>query len=257
MAFNFIDTHAHLYDETFEQDLAEVVQSALDAQVVKCLLPNCDSTTYESMMQLTKDYPQFFHAMNGLHPCYVKENYEEELAFVEKKFEEGEYCAVGEIGLDFYWDKTFVKEQFIAFNQQIEWAKERKMPIVIHTRESIPEGIEVVRKQQDGNLHGVFHCFTGNLEEAKEIVELGFYIGIGGISTFKNDGLEEVIKEIPLSSILLETDAPYLAPTPYRGKRNESAYIPLIADQIAKFKSIDVEEVAKITTVNAQQLFKI
>jgi len=257
MNIGFVDTHAHLYDKSFEQDINDVIIRAKENGVHAVLMPNCDKETLLHMLALEKKDSSFFKSMLGLHPCYVKKDYQEQLTFLKKRLDMESYCAIGEIGLDFYWDTSFKAQQYEAFETQIDWAISYDLPIVIHTREAMKEGIEVVQKKQDGNLKGVFHCFTGDLQEAKKIVNLNFKLGIGGISTFKNGGLEEIIKEIPLSNIVLETDAPYLAPNPHRGKRNESAYISLIAQTIANIKGISLEEVAMETTQNAYGLFKI
>lgn len=257
MQVGFIDTHAHLYDDSFKMDIEHVVESALNNGVSLALMPNCDTATLDNMLRLEKKFPYFFRSMLGLHPTYVKEDFQEQLSKMESMLHEHPFCAIGECGLDYYWDKTFVDQQKEAFQIQINWAKKYDLPIVIHTRDSISEGINMIEKALDKTLKGVFHCFSGNKKEATQIVEMGFYLGIGGISTFKNGGLEDVIESTPLSALILETDAPYLAPTPYRGKRNESAYIPLIAARIAEIKNITVEEVAVVTTENAYKLFKL
>lgn len=251
----FIDTHAHLYDEQFADDRAEMINNAIDAGVTKMYLPNCDSTTIESMMQLSAQFPDNCYPMMGLHPCYVKNNYKEELAIVDKHLAENKFYAVGEIGLDYYWDLTYKEQQIEAFKMQIDRALEYDLPIVIHSRESLQDSIDIVREKQNGKLNGIFHCFSGNAEEAKQAIETGLYLGIGGVVTFKNSKLPEVLKEVDLSRLVLETDAPYLAPTPYRGKRNESSYIPLIAKKIAEIKQVSIEEVARITTENTAKIF--
>lgn len=251
----FTDTHAHLYDEQFADDRAEMINNAIDAGVTKMYLPNCDSTTIESMMQLSAQFPDNCYPMMGLHPCYVKDNYKEELAIVDKHLAENKFYAVGEIGLDYYWDLTYKEQQIEAFKMQIDLALEYDLPIVIHSRESLQDTIDIVREKQNGKLNGIFHCFSGNAEEAKQAIETGLYLGIGGVVTFKNSKLPEVLKEVDLSRLVLETDAPYLAPTPYRGKRNESSYIPLIAKKIAEIKQVSIEEVARITTENTAKIF--
>lgn len=253
----FIDSHTHLYDEQFDEDRALMIQKAMDAGVEKFLLPNCDMETIATMMDMVKQWPKICFPMMGLHPCYVKENYKADLLKLKRMLDEAEFCAVGEIGLDYHWDLSFVTEQKIAFETQIDWALEKDLPIVIHTRKSIPDGISIVNKKQTGNLKGVFHCFGGTIEEAKEIIDLGFYLGIGGVATFKNGGLSELLKGISLNHLLLETDSPYLAPAPYRGKRNESAYIPIIAQKIADIKACSLQDVAEQTTKNTKQLFNI
>ena len=252
----FIDTHTHLYDEQFDNTRAADMQRALDAGVQKMYLPNCDSSTIAPMMDVVRQWPAHCLPMMGVHPCYIKENYKEELAIAEKWLHKEKFAAIGEIGLDYYWDKTFVAQQKEAFNTQMDWALEHDLSIIIHTRDSIQDGIDMVRAKQNGKLKGIFHCFGGTLEEAQQIIDLGFYLGIGGVATFKNSTLPVVLKDIALEHIVLETDAPYLAPVPYRGKRNECAYIPLIAQKIAEIKNCDIAAVAKATTVNAKAIFK-
>ena len=252
----FIDTHTHLYDEQFLEDIDSFVTDAQAAGVYKMYLPNCDSTTIEPMMTIVRKHPQVLLPMMGIHPCYVKENYKDELAIVEKWLGNYDFAAIGEIGLDYYWDQTFVPQQKDAFNIQMQWAKEKDLPIIIHTRDSIDDGISIVKAQQNGRLKGIFHCFGGTLEQAKAIIDLGFHLGIGGVVTFKNSNLGDVLKQIPLEYIVLETDAPYLAPMPFRGKRNESKYIPLIAEKLVSIYQSALEEVARITTNNANKIYK-
>jgi TatD DNase family protein len=256
MPLSFIDTHTHLYDEQFDQDREQMVQRAIEAGVGKMYLPNCDSETIAPMMHMVDQWPEHCFPMMGVHPCYIKENYKLELEIAESWLQKGKFSAIGEIGLDYYWDKTFVAEQKEAFNLQMDWALSLQLPIVIHTRESIQDGIDMVRAKQNGNLQGIFHCFGGNGEEAKQIIDLGFYLGIGGVATFKKSSLPDVLKDISLEHIVLETDAPYLAPVPYRGKRNESSYIPIIGTKIAEIKNCSVDEVAAITNRNAERIFK-
>lgn len=251
----FIDTHTHLYDAQFDEDRPEMIARALAAGVERMYLPNCDSGTLAAMQQLCAAFPDHCFPMMGLHPCSVKDDYKKELELVQHELKTGKYVGVGEIGLDYHWDTTFVAEQQEAFRLQIDWAIALNLPIVIHTRKSLEDGIAIVREKQQGNLKGVFHCFGGTVEEAKAIIELGFYIGIGGVLTFKNTDLAKTLSEIDLQHIVLETDAPYLAPVPYRGKRNESAYIPLIAHKLAEIKNCPVETVAAITSENARKIF--
>lgn len=251
----YIDTHTHLYDEQFVAEETAIMQRAHTARVTKMYMPNCDSTTIDGMILLADKYPQYCLPMMGLHPCYVKDNYKDELAIINDWLGKRRFAAVGEIGLDYYWDKTYVAQQKEAFEMQIDWAMQQNIPIVIHSRESTQDCIDIVRSKQNGNLNGIFHCFSGSLEQAKQIIDLGFYLGIGGVVTFKKAGLAEIIQQLPLDNIVLETDAPYLAPTPYRGKRNESAYLPLIAEKIAELKQVSIEEVARITTGNAENIF--
>lgn len=252
-----IDTHSHLYLPDFSEDIDAVLQRCADNHVRRILLPNIDSSTIKSLNSLVEDYPDVFHAMMGLHPCYVKKNYKEELATIEQELRNNIYIAVGEIGLDYYWDKSFKSEQIEAFENQITWAKELNLPVVIHSRESFDEIITILKPLCDDRLKGVFHCFTGNVEDAAKAVEMGFYLGIGGVVTFKNSGLDRAVEQIDLDYIVLETDSPYLAPSPYRGKRNESSYAKIIANKISEIKKIPVEEVASVTSANARKLFKI
>jgi TatD DNase family protein len=250
-----IDTHTHLYDEKFDEDRFVSIQNAIDAGVHKMYMPNCDSSTIAGMLQVEQDFPAHCFSMMGLHPCYVKENVDAELAIMREWLEKRKFAAVGEIGLDYYWDKTFIEAQKKAFRLQMEWAIEFDLPIVIHNREATKDSIDLVREYVPKGIRGVFHCFSGSYETALQIIDLGFYIGVGGVLTYKNAGLQEVVQKIDLQHIVLETDAPYLTPTPFRGKRNESAYIQYVAQKLADLKSISVEEVEKITSLNAIQLF--
>ncbi len=251
-----VDTHAHLYATQFEEDQTVMLQRALKEEVSTIYLPNIDSSSIDAMLALEASYPENCFAMMGLHPCSVKENYEEELATVKKWLDKRTFCAVGEIGLDLYWDKTFFEQQKYAFQLQIEWAKVLDLPIVIHSRASTWEVIELLRASKDDKLRGIFHCFGGTVEEAKAIIDLGFYLGIGGVLTFKKSKLGETLKQIDLEHLVLETDAPYLAPTPHRGKRNESAYIRIIAERLAEIKEVKLEKIAEQTTENAKQIFE-
>lgn len=256
----YIDTHAHLYAPEFDQDRAEMIQRALDAGIKKMYLPNIDQHSIEGMLQLEKEYPDVCIPMMGLHPCYVKENYKEELEVIKTWLDKRPFCAIGEIGIDLYWDKTFFKQQVEAFRTQINWAKDLGIPIIIHARESIDEILEVVEEENDDRLKGIFHCFSGNTEHAKRTIALGgFLIGVGGTLTFKNSGkmLREVVEQVELEHIVLETDAPYLSPVPHRGKRNESSYIPLVVEQLSKIKNCSQEEIGEITTKNAEKLLSI
>ena len=253
-----IDSHCHIYDEKFIDDIDEVIKNAAANGIERIFMPNCDSSTIEAMIKCEDKYPGTCISMMGLHPCYVKENYKEELKIVEHWLGQRPFLAIGEIGLDFYWDKTFVKEQEAALRQQIEWALHYQVPIVLHTRDSIDETIAIVSDYTPKGLQGVFHCFSGDGLQAKKITEdLNFYIGIGGVLTFKNSGVKEAIKEIPLEKMMLETDAPYLAPTPFRGKRNEPAYIRNIAEFLAIERDIPVMELAKITSKNCDTFFDL
>lgn len=250
-----IDTHTHLYLNRFDEDRTETIERAIAQGIEQFYLPNIDSTSIDSMLALEASYPDRCFAMMGLHPCSVKENVEEELAIVKKWLDQRAFCAVGEIGLDLYWDKTFFEQQKTAFRTQIQWAKALDLPIVIHSRESTWEVIEILRDVQDEKLKGIFHCFGGSVEEANAITELGFYLGIGGVLTFKKSGLDTTLAEVDLKHLVLETDAPFLAPTPYRGKRNESAYVRLVAEKLAAVKNISIEQVEQVTTQNAQTIF--
>jgi TatD DNase family protein len=253
----FIDTHSHFYTEEFNADREEVIARAKKAGIDKMILPNIDSTSIRSLLKLTDSDPQYFIPLIGLHPTSVKEDFREELQIMEYWLHKRKFYGIGEIGIDLYWDKTFLNQQIEALEIQLDWAAQMKIPAVIHVRESFDEIIEVLRRKMNPDLNGIFHSFTGTSEQAKEIIDLGFKIGLGGIVTFKNSGLNLVVPEIPIEFIVLETDSPWLAPVPYRGKRNESAYIPLIANRIAELKQTSVEEVARITTDNAIQIFNL
>ena len=218
-------------------------------------LPNCDSSTIEGMLEVEKAFPSHCFAMMGLHPCYVKENVHDELAMMEAWLTKRTFSAIGEIGLDYHWDKTYINEQKKAFRTQIEWSLQYNRPIVIHTREATKDTIEIVKEYAPKGVRGVFHCFSGSVETARQIIDLGFYLGIGGVLTYKNAGLQEVVQLIDLKHIVLETDAPYLSPVPHRGKRNESSYTLFIAEKLANLKGIDLTTVASITTENALKLF--
>lgn len=251
-----IETHAHLYDEQFEQDIEAVIAGARAAGVTKAYLPNCDSSTIEPMMELVKRYPDFCIPMMGVHPCYVKEDFETELAIAYKWLQQDKFAAVGEIGLDYHWDLTHVAQQKTAFERQIDWALEFDLPIVIHSRNSTQDCIDIVKSKQTGKLRGIFHCYGDDLSIAKQVIDLGFLMGIGGVVTFKNSGLAETLKDIDLKHLVLETDAPYLAPVPRRGKRNEPAYLTYVVDKIAEVKRIPKEDVIRITSENAASIFR-
>ncbi len=251
------DTHTHLYLDNFDQDRDLVMERAFNEGVNNILLPNIDSSTIEALHALCDKYPEKCHPMMGLHPTSVAENYEDELAIVKKNLEQRKYVAIGEIGIDLYWEKKFQTQQVIAFEQQIDWALEYDLPIVIHGRDSFDEIFEVLDRKNTENLRGVFHCFSGNIEQAKQALSYGnFKLGIGGVVTFKKSKLPEVVKHCDMEDLLLETDAPFLTPTPYRGKRNESAYIRYVAEKIAEIKETDIKTVAAITTTNAKELFR-
>lgn len=250
-----VDTHCHLYLDEFKNDIAEVINRAAAEGVHKFYLPAIDSSEIENMLLLETKFPEKCIAMMGLHPCYVKENYQEELAIVKGWLAKRKFTAVGEIGLDFYWDKTFVTQQYEAFRLQIELALQYDLPIVIHTRDAMQECINVVKEYKAKGIKGIFHCFGGTMENADEIIDAGFYLGIGGVLTYKKSGLAEVIDKIDLKHIVLETDSPYLTPVPFRGKRNESSYLKYIIEKLAEIKKVSVEEVAAITTANAEKIF--
>jgi len=251
-----IDTHTHLYSTEFDADRDAMIQSAIKSGVSKMLMPNVDINSIAGMHELAKKFPQNCFAMMGLHPCSVNENWENDLRTIKDWLDKEKYCAVGEIGIDLYWDKSTLEFQLKAFRTQIQWAKEKKLPIVIHVREAFNETFEIVDELNDENLTGVFHCFSGNLEQAKHIINYGgFKLGIGGVATFKNGGLDKVLPEIGLQHLVLETDSPYLAPVPHRGKRNESSYLTLMANKLAELKGVDVKTIDEVTTKNALQLF--
>ena len=254
---NFIDTHTHLYAEEFDADRGTAFQRAFDDGVTCLILPAIDKSYYERMMVVVKSNGKHCLPMIGLHPGSVKENFQEELDFVKECLGKNKFYGIGEIGIDLYWDKTFEAEQISAFSAQLDMAIEYHLPAAIHTRNSFEIAIEVIRKKNNPSLTGVFHCFTGTQEQAEQAITLGFKLGIGGVVTYKNSELPKVIEKTALEHLVLETDAPYLPPVPYRGKRNESAYIPIIAQKIADIKHIELAEVAATTTRNAVTLFKL
>lgn len=251
------DTHTHLYSEAFDDDRREAVQKAIDLGVKRFFIPAIDSTYTESMLALKKDFPGYMFLMTGLHPTHVKDNFEEELAHVEEMLNKHTYYAIGEIGIDLYWEKKYLKEQQIAFRKQIQIAKKHKLPIVIHCREAFDEVFEILEEEKGDNLRGIFHCFTGTFEQAEKAISYNMKLGIGGVVTFKNGKIDTFLKNIDLKHIVLETDAPYLAPTPYRGKRNESAYIVNVLEKLADIHSVSNEEIALLTTENSKEVFGI
>ena len=252
-----IDTHSHIYSDDFKDDIEEIISNCKNVNIQKILLPNIDSDSIPKMNDLVQRFPDMCVPMMGLHPTSVKENYKEELANCKEWLEKGEYCAIGEIGIDLYWDKIFVKEQQIVFDTQINWALEKKLPIVIHARDSFNEIFEILEGYRNTKINGVFHSFTGNIEEAQKAIDFGFLLGINGIVTFKNAGLDKTLASLSLDKLILETDAPYLAPVPKRGKRNESSYLIHVANKLSEIYQISFDEVAKITSANAQRLFNI
>ena len=254
---SLIDTHCHIYSSEFDADRQAMLSRAEYEGITKMLMPAIDISTHAQMLGLEDEYPGKCLSMMGLHPCSVKENYLDELSVVEEHFEKRSFVAVGETGLDFYWDLTYTEQQYRVFQRQIELALHYNIPIVIHSRNSIDECIEFVQKNQNGKLKGVFHCFSGSIEQALKITDLNFYLGIGGVLTFKKSGLETVLKQMVLDHIVLETDAPYLAPVPFRGKRNECSYLKYVAEKLAEVKNVTAEEIAEITTANAKELFDL
>ena len=252
-----IDTHTHLYASEFAADRADVIDRAKEAGVLQFLLPAIDSETTEAMHALKRDYPNTMHLMMGLHPTHVGDTVAEELAHVYAQLQQHQFVAVGEIGMDLYWDKNYKKAQQEAFAQQITWALEFDLPIVIHCRDAFDEIFEVLEGVNNTKLRGVFHCFTGDITQAQRAIDLNMLVGIGGVVTFKNAGLSETLAQIPLASVVLETDAPYLAPTPHRGKRNESSFLPLIATKVASVYGRNTHLIAQITTQNAKKIFGI
>lgn len=253
----YIDTHSHLYLEEFNNDREEIISRALGAGVVKILLPNIDKTSVSAMLELTHNFPGICYPMIGIHPTYVKEDYLEQLESVKEWLTRDKFIAIGEIGIDLYWDKEFIRQQTEIFKAQIELALTYNLPVVIHARKSFPEIFSLLEEYRGSGLRGVFHAFTGDTGQAEFIIDLGLYVGIGGIVTFKNSGLDKVVADIGIHNILLETDSPYLAPSPFRGKRNESSYIPLIAEKIAETTCLSLKEIAEVTSKNAHNLFKL
>ncbi|HIP48323.1 MAG TPA: TatD family deoxyribonuclease [Lutibacter sp.] len=253
----FTDTHTHLYSEKFDEDRNEVIQRALANNVKRFFVPAIDSSYTSKMYELEAQHPESMFLMAGLHPTSVKGNYKKELKHVAEQLNKRNFIAIGEIGIDLYWDKTHLKEQKEAFQTQIRWAKERKLPIAIHCRDAFDEIFEVLELEKGAELFGIFHCFTGNYEQALKAMSYNMKLGIGGVVTFKNGKIDQFLNQIPLTNIVLETDAPYLTPTPHRGKRNESSYIPLIAQKLAEVYGVDLETIAKVTTQNSIDLFGV
>ncbi len=252
--FNIIETHAHIYDEAFAEDRDSMLQNAFNAGIQEIWMPNCNLESIGGMLAIAEQYPTQCLPMVGLHPCYVKEDFEKELAAIESYLAKEKFIAIGEIGMDLYWDKPFVAQQEEAFLIQCQWAKKYQLWIDIHSRNAFHETVALIEKNADPHLKGIFHCFSGTVEDAQKAIELGFLLGIGGVATFKNGGYEKLLPHISLEHIVLETDAPYLAPVPYRGKRNEPAYLPLIAQKVADIMACDVAQVVAQTTQNALKL---
>ena len=251
-----IDTHAHLYAQAFATDIAEVMDRSLDQHVRKVYLPNIDTSTIDAMLKLEAQYPAHCAAMMGIHPCHIGPDFHKQLEQVATWLGQRQFAAIGEIGMDLYRDKTLQKEQAEALAIQLSWAQQYQLPIVIHCRASLDETLQVLAQHQDGRLKGIFHCFSGSLQDAKRIIALGFYLGIGGMITFKKAGLAQVVAAIDLAHLVLETDAPYLAPVPHRGHRNEPAYLLPIAEKLAQLKGVDLATVAQVTTANALNVFE-
>ena len=251
------DTHTHLYSSQFNEDQKEMMQRAKDAGVSRFFIPAIDSSYTESMLKLEEEFPLDVYLMMGLHPTSVKENYLEELAHVKEWIDKKDFYAIGEIGIDLYWDKTLLKQQQAAFRTQISWAKEKKLPIVIHCREAFDEIFEILEEEKGEDLRGIFHCFTGTKEQAEQAISYNMKLGIGGVATFKNGKIDKFLNEIDIQHIVLETDAPYLAPTPYRGKRNESAFITNVVDKLVDIYGISFKEISEITTQNSKAVFGV
>ena len=252
----FTDTHTHLYLDEFDQDRREVIEKATGAGVRYMMLPNIDSTSISTMLALADEFPANCFPMMGLHPTSVKENFREELAIVENQLQNRRFYGIGECGIDLYWDKTFAKEQEFVFRHHIELALSFNLPLIVHIRESFNEVIRILKDANKPELRGIFHCFSGSPEQAKQATGLGFSLGLGGVITFKNNRMQETLKHVDMKHLVLETDAPFLAPMPYRGKRNDPSYIPIIAEKVAEIKGISPEEVARNTTENARKLFR-
>lgn len=254
---HWIDTHCHIYSEEFKTDRSDAINRAFDANVKQIYMPNIDHASIDGMMELEDRYRGQCISMMGLHPCSVKKDFEKELYIVEEWLFKRKFAAVGEMGTDLYWDKSFWEQQKEAFRIQVGWAKKLKLPIVIHCRESMNETIELLEPMISEEMTGVFHCFSGTVEQAKKITSMGFYLGLGGVSTFKNAGMDKVIPDLDIDNIVLETDSPYLAPVPHRGKRNEPAYIPVIAEKVSSLKKITIDELMMITQRNSNRLFNV
>ena len=254
---NIIDTHTHLYLKQFNEDIDDVIARAKEIGIKKFIFPAIDSSHFDSMHSLKNKYPKEIYLMSGLHPTNVKENYKYELEFVVNSLKTNNYVAIGEIGIDLYWDKSFLKQQQDAFKFQIRLAIEYNLPIVIHCREAFNEIFEILVKENCDELRGVFHCFTGTIDQAEKAIDLGFVLGIGGVVTFKNGGIDKFLHKIDLKNIVLETDSPYLAPVPFRGKRNESSYIIYVLEKLSEIYGISKEKIAEITSKNAEKVFRL
>jgi TatD DNase family protein len=251
------DTHTHLYSEQFDEDRKEMISRAKNAGITRFFIPAIDASYTQRMLDLEQENPKDIFLMMGLHPTSVKENYKEELAHVKEWIDKRNFIAIGEIGIDLYWDKSFLPQQQEAFRTQIKWAKEKKLPIVIHCRDAFDEIFEVLESEKGEDLRGIFHCFTGTLEQAKQAISYNMKLGIGGVVTFKNGKIDKFLNQIDLKHIVLETDAPYLAPTPYRGKRNESSYITNVIDKLVDIYDLNFQEISEITTQNSRDIFGV
>ena len=251
----FTDTHTHLYSEEFSEDRDIMMQRAFEAGVSRLFVPSIDSSYTQKMYDLETQYPENVFLMMGLHPCYVKENYLEELTHVETELSKRKFAAIGEIGIDLFWDKSFLKQQQEVFIRQIQLAKQYKLPINIHCRDAFDEVLEILEQEKSPELWGIFHCFTGDYNQAKQAISCGMKLGIGGVATFKNGKIDQFLNEINIKNIVLETDAPYLAPVPFRGKRNESSYVKLVAEKLSEIYNLPLEEIAAITTKNSTAIF--
>lgn len=252
-----IDTHAHIYADELIKDIDTLLAEAKEVGVSQIFMPNIDMSSIEALHQLADEYPKVCMPMMGLHPCYVKDDYTDQLNTIREQYQSRTYYGVGEVGLDYYWDKTHIKQQKLAFEEQISWADSDQLPLIIHSRESLDDTIDMIASSQSGQLSGVFHCFNGTIQQAKAALDTGFYLGLGGVITFKNAKLDEMVAYLPQDRIVLETDAPYLAPHPYRGKTNQSKYLPVIAQKIGDMREQSLEIVSDYTSVNAKKLFKI
>jgi TatD DNase family protein len=252
----FVDTHAHIYLKEFNNDRKEVIAGAINSSVSKIFLPNIDKSTLSQVLSLEAEYPGFCYAMIGLHPCSVNADFEQELKSMEEWLEKRSFSGIGETGTDLYWDQSYRSQQIESLKIQVNWAERYKLPIILHSRDSLDLSIRVIEETHSGDLSGIFHCFTGSLDQARQIIDLGFYLVIGGVLTFKNSGLGSIIENVPLEKIVLETDSPYLTPHPHRGKRNEPAYLNLIAQRLADIYDTDISTIADITTQNAKKVFK-
>lgn len=251
----FTDTHAHIYSNKYDSDRDSVIRNSQELGVEKIYMPNIDVESIDAMLEAELRYPGICIPMMGLHPCDVNKDFEKQLYVMEEWIHKREFAGIGETGLDLYWDKTFFEQQKEALRIQVQWGKEKKWPLILHCRESMDETIAIIQEEKSDDLRGIFHCFSGSQKQAKEIMDLGFLLGIGGISTYKNGGLDKVIPEIGIDHLVLETDGPYLAPVPHRGKRNSPEYIPLIAQRVADLADVPLEEVSRITQMNSQKIF--